>query len=338
MKKGLTVTIVLLIVAAVLAIVGFVGKGDVQKKLDEANKNLEVEKTGFQSKLDDLTGQVGTLTGDLEAAKASLSGAETARTELQTKADELTAQIGTLTTDLETAKAAQSGAEAAGTELQAKVDELTAQIGTLTADLETAKAAQSAAEAAKAELQTKVDELTAQVGTLTADLEAAKGQALLVTPPAIKHGLGMVTSVGSLADATAEKAGAAQVNTTVCSLVLDAEGKIQSVTWDVQQTKIQFSLEGKPVEVPEGLKTKLEKGPEYGMAKTSPIGKEWNEQIEAFGAWVIGKTVDEVLGMPVYERDASHPAVPDVEDLKASVTINVGDYLAALQKAAANAK
>ena len=268
MKKGLTVTIVLLIVAAVLAVVGFVGKGDIQKKLDEANKNLEVERTDFQSKLDDLTGQVSTLTGDLEAAKTAASDAE----------------------------------------------------------------------AAKTELQAKVDELTAQVGTLTQDLEAAKGQALLVTPPAIKHGLGMVTSVGSLADATAEKAGTAQVNTTVCSLVLDAEGKIQSVTWDVQQTKIQFSLEGKPVEVPQDLKTKLEKGADYGMAKASAIGKEWFEQIEAFGAWVVGKTVDEVLGIPVYQRDANHPAVPDVEDLKASVTITVGDYLAALKKAAENAK
>ena len=160
----------------------------------------------------------------------------------------------------------------------------------------------------------------------------------LAEAPAVKHGLGMVTSIGSVADATAEKPGTAQVNTTVCSLVLDAEGKIQSVIWDVQQTKIKFSLEGKPVELPEGLRTKLEKGTDYGMAKASAICKEWFEQIGAFGAWVVGKTVDEVLGIPVYKRDNDHPAVPDVEDLKASVTINVGDYLAALKKAAENAK
>ena len=89
----------------------------------------------------------------------------------------------------------------------------------------------------------------------------------------MKHGLGMVTSIGSVAEATAEKAGAAQVNTTVCSLVLDAENKIQSVTWDVQQSMVQFSAEGKPVDLPEELKTKLEKGDEYGMRKASYIFK-----------------------------------------------------------------
>ena len=154
------------------------------------------------------------------------------------------------------------------------------------------------------------------------------------------HGLGMVTSIGSVADATAEKAGAAQVNTTVCSLALDDQGKILSVTWDVQQTKIQFSLEGKPVELParEKLLTKLEKGEAYGMRKASTIGKEWFEQIGAFAEYCVGKTVEEVLAIETFERDASHLAVPAVEDLKTSVTVSVGDYLASLEKAAANAK
>ncbi len=170
---------------------------------------------------------------------------------------------------------------------------------------------------------------------LTADLEAAKA----APAPAVKHGLGMVTSIGSVADATAEKAGAAQVNTTVCSLVLDAEGKIQSVTWDVQQSKVQFSALGVAnVPAPETLLTKLEKGEAYGMRKASAIGKEWFEQIAAFGEYCIGKTVEEVLAIEVFQRDENHPAVPAVEDLKASVTVSVGDYLASLQKAAANAK
>ncbi len=156
---------------------------------------------------------------------------------------------------------------------------------------------------------------------------------------AVKHGLGMVTSIGSVADATAEKAGAAQVNTTVCSLVLDAEGKIISVIWDVQQTKIQFGVDGKAnVPAPETLLSKLEKGEAYGMRKASAIGKEWFEQIAAFAEYCVGKTVEEVLAIEVFQRDENHTAVPAVEDLKASVTISVGDYLASLQKAAATAK
>jgi hypothetical protein len=155
----------------------------------------------------------------------------------------------------------------------------------------------------------------------------------------IKHGLGMVTSVGSVADATAEKAGAAQVNTTVCSLVLDAEGKILSVVWDVQQTKIGFDAAGKAA-VPEAdkLLTKLEKGEAYGMRKASAIGKEWFEQIAAFGEWVKGKTIEEVLALETFQRDDAHPRVPNNPDLTASVTISVGDYLEALEKAVANAK
>ena len=157
---------------------------------------------------------------------------------------------------------------------------------------------------------------------------------------AVKHGLGMVTKIGSVADATAEKPGAAQVNTTVCSVTLDADGKILSVIWDVQQTKIQFSIDGKPFELPapEKLLSKLEKGDAYGMRKASAIGKEWFEQIAAFGEYCIGKTLEEVLAIPTFVKDESHPKVPDVEELKASVTINVGDYMDALQKAVANAK
>jgi len=183
--------------------------------------------------------------------------------------------------------------------------------------------------------------VTVTVGDYLAALEkaAANAKAGLEAPAAEdKYGLGMVTSIGSVADATAEKAGAAQVNTTVCSLVLDAEGKIKSVTWDVQQTKIQFSAEGKPVDLPEQLLTKLEKGEAYGMRKASAIGKEWFEQIAAFAEYAVGKTVEEMLAIPVYERDANHTQVPDVEELKASVTVTVGDYLAALEKAANSAK
>ncbi len=224
MKKGLTLTVVLLVAAAVLAVVSFVQKGDIQKQLD----------------------------------------AQTA-----------------------------------------KVAELTAQVDSV-----------------KAEAEAKAAELAAQLETAS-----AAGQD--------KYGLGINTSIGSVADATAEKPGAAQVNTTVCSLVLDQNGVIKAVTWDMQQTKIQFSLEGKPVDLPETLKTKLELGADYGMIRASAISKEWNEQIEAFAQYCVGKTVEEVLAIPTMEGDAEHH---NVEELKTSVTIGISGYLAALQEAAANAK
>ena len=290
MKKGLTLTVVLLIIAAVVAVVGFVQKADVEKKLtaaQELQKTAEAAKTAAEAQV-----------GELETAKAAAE-----------------AQVG----ELETAKAA----------LEAQVGELEAAKAELEAKMNEAAPAAAEPEEAAAPAETEPEEAAAPAETEPEEAAAAAQD---------KYGLGMVTSIGSVADATAEKAGAAQVNTTVCSLVLDAEGKIKSVTWDVQQTKIQFSAEGKPVDLPEQLLTKLEKGEAYGMRKASAIGKEWFEQIAAFAEYAVGKTVEELLTMPVYERDASHTQVPDVEDLKASVTVTVGDYLAALEKAAANAK
>ncbi|NLW21208.1 MAG: hypothetical protein GXY84_07525 [Clostridiales bacterium] len=194
----------------------------------------------------------------------------------------------------------------------------------------------------KGELQKKLDAETAKVTELTAQLDSERAGyrarlALLEDAAAAedKYGLGITTDIGSLADATAEKPGTAQVNTTVCALVLDQDDVIKAVTWDMQQTKVQFSLEGKPVDLPETLKTKLELGADYGMARASEIGKEWNEQIEAFAAWCVGKTVDEVLNIQTVEGDPGHH---DVEELKGSVTVSIGGYLAALQKAADNAK
>ncbi|MCI6588557.1 MAG: hypothetical protein MSD70_06675, partial [Clostridiales bacterium] len=79
--------------------------------------------------------------------------------------------------------------------------------------------------------------------------------------------------------------------------------------------------------------TKNELGAGYGMAVASPIGKDWFEQADALATWCIGKTVEEVLGMQTLESGA-----PDEADLKTGCTIGVGDFLKALEKAAAAAK
>lgn len=152
-----------------------------------------------------------------------------------------------------------------------------------------------------------------------------------------KYGLGLVTTLSNVADA-GEKSGSAQVNTLVCSLVLDDAGKIKSVLFDMQQTKTQFTAEGKVVNLPENPQTKYELGLNYGMAKASSISKEWFEQANAFSAYCVGKTPSEVVSMPVHATDERHPQVPDVPDLKTSVTISLGDFFRALEKAAANAK
>ncbi|NLW20049.1 MAG: hypothetical protein GXY84_01555 [Clostridiales bacterium] len=265
----------------------------------------------------------GELSTTLDAALTEKLALETRVGELEQTARDLGEQLAALQGQAVELEAARDAA-------LAQVKELETAKATADARVTELEAAQAAAEGDAA---ARVSELEAELATLQAQMDQQAAEV-----PVLRHGLGMVTSIGSVSEATEEKAGAAQVNTTVCSLVLDAEDRIHSVVWDVQQSRVQFSLEGKPVDLPEELLTKLEKGPAYGMVRASEIGKEWNEQIEAFAQYAVGKTVEEVLGIPVFERDASHLQVPDVEELKGSVTITVGDYLESLRKAAENAK
>ena len=81
------------------------------------------------------------------------------------------------------------------------------------------------------------------------------------------------------------------------------------------------------------FKSKQELGTEYGMLKASGIGKEWNEQADAFAAYVIGKTVDEVKGIAVNDQGVAADA-----DLASSVTVHVGDFIAVVEKAVNNAQ
>lgn len=154
------------------------------------------------------------------------------------------------------------------------------------------------------------------------------------------YGLGVATSIGSSKPATAEKDGAAQVDSAICALVLDDEGKIKSVKFDVAQTKVAINVKGEiTADMSAEIKSKVEKGDDYGMRKASKLEKgEWYEQAAALEAYCIGKTVEEVVTMKTYQKDDHHTAVPDMEDLKTTVTIDVGAFLKALQKAADNAK
>ena len=152
-------------------------------------------------------------------------------------------------------------------------------------------------------------------------------------------GLGSVTSMSG-SEAAADKAGSVTVNTTMCALELDDAGKIAAVSFDIAQNKIGFDAAGALTsELTGEHPTKKELGDAYGMKGATSIGKEWYEQAEALEAWCIGKTVEEVVSMPTYDKgDGHHTQVPDDVDLKSGCTIDVGNFLQALQKAADNAK
>lgn len=153
------------------------------------------------------------------------------------------------------------------------------------------------------------------------------------TADSVKTGIAVISSIGKSKDA-AEEDGLAQVDSVVVAVTVDNEGKIVKAAIDSAQTKINFSKEGKvTTDVASVIKSKQELGTEYGVSKVSKIGKEWNEQANALADYVIGKSVEEIKGIAVTEE-----GVPTDADLAASVTIKIGGYIDAIEKAVANAQ
>ena len=154
-----------------------------------------------------------------------------------------------------------------------------------------------------------------------------------------KTGLGTVISISKSKAATAEADGLAQADVISAAVTVDQNGKIVSVDIDSAQVKVNFDATGAlKTDLTAALKTKVELGDDYGMKAYGNAVAEWYEQIASLEAWMVGKTLAEVKAMKTYEKDAAHPAVPDEADLKTTVTIDVSSYLAAVEKAIANAK
>jgi hypothetical protein len=161
-------------------------------------------------------------------------------------------------------------------------------------------------------------------------------------PKTYKFGTGSYTTVSGKAavaaveatkDAAAVEAapGRVQVTSVYAAVLLDDAGKVVYVDIDAAQNQGTFDAAGAVVKA-EAAPTKQEKGADYGMAGASAIGKEWFEQMAALEAYFVGKTLEEIKAIPVNETFN-----PTGDDLKASVSIKIDPYLAAVEKAIANA-
>ena len=64
------------------------------------------------------------------------------------------------------------------------------------------------------------------------------------------------------------------------------------------------------------------------MKEASGIKKEWNEQASEFAKYVAGKTADEITGIAIDDQGYAVST-----DIKSSVTVSIGGFLAALAKA-----
>ena len=155
------------------------------------------------------------------------------------------------------------------------------------------------------------------------------------TPAAtLKFGMGVSANYGAATDATADKNGAGEFNTTAVAVLLDAEGKIVKIDVDTAQIKTAWTTEGKVIATTE-LRTKYEKGMEYNMAAfgkkhDGSEGKplEWFEQAAEFNKAIAGKTASEFAAL----AGADSYATGDLA--VAGCTMAVGDMIAAAVKAA----
>ncbi len=179
---------------------------------------------------------------------------------------------------------------------------------------------------------------TAAVEPTTAPTDAPATEPTTETPDATadaaKTGFAIVPSIAKSTDATADADGLAEVDSLIAAVIVDKDGKIVDCQIDAEMTKMNFSVEGKlTTDVATTFKTKQELGEEYGMKSASGIGKEWYEQANAFAAYVVGKTVDEVKGIAVNEEGLAGDA-----DLAASITVHIGSFIAVVEKAVNNAQ
>ena len=105
----------------------------------------------------------------------------------------------------------------------------------------------------------------------------------------------------SCKDATEEKDGQNQLETTFLAVAVDAEGKVVAASSDCVQVKFTFDATGASTyDLTKTVSSKKEAGTNYGMSAYGTdlngdgVVKEWFEQAAAFDAACVGKTVAEV--------------------------------------------
>ncbi len=100
---------------------------------------------------------------------------------------------------------------------------------------------------------------------------------------------------------TAEKSGEAtndtpQYDIEIAAMSLNKNGKITGCYTDTLSTKMSVK-EGAFSVVSGDVATKRQMGDSYGMKEASSIKKEWYQQADAFDAYAVGKTADQLRGL-----------------------------------------
>ena len=102
----------------------------------------------------------------------------------------------------------------------------------------------------------------------------------------------------TLTDATEEKDGKNQTETTVYAAAVGADGKIVAAASECVQVAFTFDAKGASTyDLTKAVSGKREAGDNYGMKAYGGAAKEWYEQADAFNAATLGKTAGEIASL-----------------------------------------
>lgn len=150
---------------------------------------------------------------------------------------------------------------------------------------------------------------------------------------AVRTGLAIVTGLDTV-DATAEEEGSADFAITLAGILVDENDVILDCSIDAIGHKFTFDTTGALTsDITADVLTKNELGDNYNMKTYGGAIAEWYEQVDAFEAYCIGKTIDEIQNGALTESGYAADA-----DLATSATINLFDYVSALVTAHSNAQ
>jgi hypothetical protein len=145
----------------------------------------------------------------------------------------------------------------------------------------------------------------------------------------LRLGQGVYTSAAAT-DATEDKNGEGQTSTTVASVLVDANGKIVKCFLDCVESTVSYTADGKG-SAGDSFPTKYEQGDAYNMVEYGKANREWYAQADAFCALVAGKTVSEVKALVASDNKGTE------EVIRAGCTIEISDFVRAIEKAVASA-
>ena len=144
---------------------------------------------------------------------------------------------------------------------------------------------------------------------------------------------GFAVSATLSAESAGEKDGSSTTDVSLVAVTVTEEGVIESCKIDAIQGKVTFDINGKVTSEAGVVLSKKELGDDYGMRVASPIGKEWDEQVEAIEAYAVGKTVEELKTKAIDESGVVKDA-----DLASGATIYMGSFIWAIEAAVNNAE